>query len=405
MNMRPFTIAYLASLATMVVLAISGGILLLRQTGPDTAAEAASGRHSFNVVTWELRHFPQKWLYEMGGLLTDRNEGRTDDEIIARYFALMDEIGRLERENPASSELDDAEAERAGLENVVEDIIEGRVADIVRDQGLATGPPPFTDMRAVLPPVDFELDSSPRVLVTSPRERISREGGYLLAPGLDLETVTGIEADVEEEDGVSALVVQTGGVATYPSVISTSKDYAGLVDTAFHEWLHQYLVMYPLGRSYFNGDDAQTLNESVANIAGEELAAIYLERYGDPTREEPAVTPDETPAEGEFDFRAEMRALRLEVEELLAAGKVDDAEALMDRKRDEFEEEGYYIRRLNQAYFAFHGSYADTPASIDPIGPRLKALFAESGSPGEFIRIARGIASVPDLEDVLSASD
>lgn len=398
-------IAYLASMATLAVLAIAGGVVLFGQTRPDSAAEAAGGRHSFNIVAWEFRHFPQKWLHEAGDLLTDDDDGRTDDEVIARYFTLMDEIERLERDDPASGALDDAEAERAELENVVEDIIEGRVTDIVREQGLATGPPPFTDMRMVLPPVDFELDSSPRVLVTSPRDHISREGGHLLAPGLDLETVTDIEGEVEGEDGVSALVVQTGGVATYPSVISTSKDYAGLVDTAFHEWLHQYLVMYPLGRSYFNGNDAQTLNESAANIAGEKLAAIYLERYGDPTREEPAVTPEPTPPAGGFDFRTEMRRLRLKVEELLAAGEVEEAEDLMDRKRDEFEVEGYYIRRLNQAYFAFFGSYADTPASIDPIGPRLEALYEESGSPGEFIRLARGITSVSDLDDALSALD
>ena len=43
----------------------------------------------------------------------------------------------------------------------------------------------------------------------------------------------------------------------------------------------------------------------------------------------------------------------------------------MEEKRQFLAANGYYIRKLNQAYFAFHGSYADTAGSIDPIGPKL----------------------------------
>ena len=44
-----------------------------------------------------------------------------------------------------------------------------------------------------------------------------------------------------------------------------------------------------------------------------------------------------------------MRALRLQVEELLQAGKTQEAEKLMEDKRQLFAEQGYYIRRINQA--------------------------------------------------------
>jgi hypothetical protein len=161
--------------------------------------------------------------------------------------------------------------------------------------------------------------------------------------------------------------------------------------------------MFPLGRSYFNNDEAQTLNESVANIAGRELATVYLEQYGDPTRN-PDAAPSPTPAPSDFDFRAEMRALRLEVEDLLGTGHIEEAETLMKRKRDEFEDQGVFIRRINQAYFAFFGSYADTPASIDPIGPKLETLYKQSGSPGKFIRRAYGITSKTDLDQALAAA-
>jgi hypothetical protein len=97
-----------------------------------------------------------------------------------------------------------------------------------------------------------------------------------------------------------------------------------------------------------------------------------------------------------------MRALRQDVEAMLADGRIEEAEALMAAKRDEFEEKGVFIRKLNQAYFAFHGFYADTPASIDPIGPKLQALLDSSGSPGEFVRAASRITSRAELDEALN---
>ena len=191
-------------------------------------------------------------------------------------------------------------------------------------------------------------------------------------------------------DGVAALVVTTGGVGTYPAVVSSRSSSSSVVDTAFHEWTHNYLSFYPLGSSYFEGDDLRTLNESVADLAGRELARLYFERYEElrapapaqATSPEPSQTPD--PGDEPFDFTAEMRALRVEVEALLADGKITEAEALMDEKRDEFEEKGHHVREINQAYFAFYGFYGDSPASISPIGNKIDDLFEQAGSVGEF---------------------
>ena len=49
----------------------------------------------------------------------------------------------------------------------------------------------------------------------------------------------------------------------------------------------------------------------------------------------------------------------------------------MEQRRQLFVENGYYIRKLNQAYFAFYGAYADVPggaAGEDPVGPAVRAL-------------------------------
>jgi hypothetical protein len=75
----------------------------------------------------------------------------------------------------------------------------------------------------------------------------------------------------------------------------------------------------------------------------------------------------------------------------------------MEDTRREIVAHGYYIRRLNQAYFAFHGSYATSAGSIDPIGPKLQALRDRSGSIERFIETAREFRSEADLDAVLGA--
>jgi hypothetical protein len=61
----------------------------------------------------------------------------------------------------------------------------------------------------------------------------------------------------------------------------------------------------------------------------------------------------------------------------------------MESRRQVFWENGYRIRKLNQAYFAFHGAYADTPGGAagaeDPVGPAVRKLRAQSDSLSEFI--------------------
>jgi hypothetical protein len=365
--------------------------------------------HGFDAVNWELRHFPEKWLFKLGDIFRDHHHGN-DEDVLERYFNLTNE---MRVEDPESAEYASMEEERAFLENAVENTIEGRVTAVLEDEGLTLEAPLFTDIGMVWPPVDFEFDAPPRVLVTSPRDRIEMRSDDLLTSGLDRETAEEIEAEAEQEDNTSALVVQAGGVALYPSVVLDLRDYRDLVDTVFHEWVHQYLAFYPLGASYFRGGDQRTLNESIANLSGHELAAVYFEKYGEldlhpqPTPEPSEPTPAPTEAapattEAPFDFTTAMRALRVEVEAMLADGQIEEAEALMSEKRDEFEGRGYYIRKLNQAYFAFHGFYADAPGSIDPLGPKLQTLFEREGSPGEFLHAVRGVTTRAAIDELLS---
>ena len=67
--------------------------------------------------------------------------------------------------------------------------------------------------------------------------------------------------------------------------------------------------------------------------------------------ERPAPAPPPAASAG-FDFRTEMRLTRVRADELLAAGQIAEAEAYMEQRRLYFWENGYRLRKLNQAYFA-----------------------------------------------------
>jgi hypothetical protein len=386
--MRIFVGAYFVAVAVLVALAVVGGIALYRETAPNDPADAAASGHAYDLVSWEVRRFPEKWLYKLQDAFGG-GSGEEDNTTICSYFR------------------PDGDERPADTENEVEDVIEGRVTAVLEDERLALEPPLFSDLGLVFPPVDFELDATPRVLAVSPRERIELRDSYLLEPALAPEVIEEIERKAESdnsgENAVSALVIRTGGFASYPSVVFEDASYESLIETVFHEWLHSYLIFFPLGASYFGSSEGRTLNESVANIAGEALARLYFERHGtlDEACGAAPSTPAPTPAAPAFDFTSEMRALRRQVEAMLAEGRIEEAETLMAAKRDEFEAKGVFIRELNQAYFAFHGFYADTAGSIDPIGPKLQSLLERAGSAGDFVRVASGITSRAELDAAL----
>jgi hypothetical protein len=72
----------------------------------------------------------------------------------------------------------------------------------------------------------------------------------------------------------------------------------------------------------------------------------------------------------------------------------------MEARRQMLVEHGYLIRRLNQAYFAFHGAYADSPqgaAGADPVGEAVRQLWEQSASPAAFLRAMARMNSYDDL--------
>jgi hypothetical protein len=106
-----------------------------------------------------------------------------------------------------------------------------------------------------------------------------------------------------------------------------------------------------------------------------------------------------------FDFRAEMHETRLTADALLEEGKINEAEAYMEQRRHLFVEIGYKIRKLNQAYFAFHGAYADQPggaAGVDPVGEAVRSLRAQSSGLDAFLKRIAWVTSFERLQQLVN---
>ena len=392
--------------------------LVLLSSSPQTRDRIGSAihGHDHDVVAWELRNFFDKWLSMTASFF---DEGLSEEDAIAEvreYARLTGEINRIEGaitravalgESVSDLESDRAEMDRQRLDiqSRVEELIEGQVSGILAEEGMSWRIS-FLDADGYLfPPVDFKYENSPPVLVISPRDRIELESTRLLTPGLGLGAREDIENDVEALEGeYSALVVDTGGVATFPAVVGASANVQYTLRTVAHEWFHHYLVFYPLGRNYWSSGEMVTINETVANIAGDEVGNAVYERYymkeapqPPPPTPEPGASPTPAPDPPAFSFNREMRETRLEADRLLAEGKIEEAESYMEQRRLVFADNGYFLRKLNQAYFAFHGSYADRPTAVSPIGDQVLQVREQNDTLKEFIETMSRVSCYDDL--------
>jgi hypothetical protein len=375
------------------------------------------GPDEYNVAGWVARNFGTKWLFEAGQVLHGRPSVEEQNATLERFFLLTREISSLERQVSDARQRglppDDAmvarlEAkleERHRIANQVQATIEARISEAIRAEGLTRS---VLVADVVWPPVDFTFTNSPRALAVSPRDRIQLLGSTLLRENLTLAEIERIEAEAEARDNVSALAFPTGGVGAYPAIINYVDDYKRALDIVAHEWMHNYLFFRPLGFNYYASSDLRTMNETVADLVGLELAEAVMARYPLPGEDAPAPAeppPEATaPAAPRFDIGSALRALRGEVDVLLEAGKVEEAEALMEQRRQEFAAEGHNFRKLNQAYFAYTNLYAGeagSPAAVNPIGPKIDELRQRTDSLSEFVDIVGGLTSVEALDRAL----
>ena len=392
---------------------------------PDTLEHSPAVRHAaayqYSIVQWEFGNFLAKWLHQARDILPGRDlDEQEKRDLVTRYFLLGDEERRLERmvaesglpgQGESGTALDEFTAElgatreeRARIRDEVEERLEAALdAAIIGEDLFPRGL--FDTIGVNFPPVDFRLEPSPRALIVSPRDRIEIVEATLIVPGITVEEMEAVESRIMERENLSAIIEGTGGVATYPAVINSRYSLQTTLRIAAHEWMHHYLFFRPLGQRYGLNTEMTTINETVASIFGDELGDRVFGEYEAGATPSVALKPSlQPPAQQEpFDYRVEMRETRLTVDDLLAEGKIEEAEAYMEERRLFMAENGAYIRKLNQAYFAFHGNYGDSPASVSPIFEQLSRLREASPTLGDFIKEVAHVSSHDELLELYEA--
>ena len=279
-----------------------------------------------------------------------------------------------------------------------EAILERQVTTVLNDEGLTSAGQP-------IPWVLYHVTQLPQNLVISKREKIGAEANFILTP-LAIPDAEKLENTIDKRENVSSLVVDLGGLADYPTMIMRTTAMDWLSNTIAHEWTHIYLSQHPLGLNYTT-PELRTMNETTASIAGSEIGKIVMQRFypellsqtGNADKLISKINERSMPTT--FDFRAEMHTTRVVSDSLLAQGKINEAEAYMEQRRQFFWDHGYAIRKINQAYFAFYGAYADSPggaAGEDPVGPTVRALRAKSDSLKDFLERISAMSSFDELQ-------
>ena len=399
-------------------LLLSGSSLVF-SSDPADAARRYTRPFEFDFVNWTLDAFGLK-LGQSAIAAPFYFDGSARHQLVLDYFHLMNTI--LQDENKLNllytdpsvkdpgaasaslrAELSGLYTRQSQLDPLAESILQEQVSATLSDLGLTTAGQP-------LPPVLFHLTPLPYNLVISPRNKIQQEASISLIPDLTVDQQVALENEVDKGLNVSSLVVPVGGIGTYPTMIERTTALDWLTNTIAHEWTHNWLAVRPLGLNYDTSQALHTMNETTADIVGGEVGQAVLKRYYPEVAAEyafqaQAVSMSGSPASANFDFRAEMHATRVHVDELLAAGKISEAETYMEQRRQVFWDNGYPIRKLNQAYFAFYGAYADVPggaAGEDPVGPAVRALRARSSSLAAFLNRISQMSSFQQLQVALA---
>lgn len=381
----------------------------------DQRIGAIVGPWHFDLIGWEIEAVSEK----LANTLKQPAAGLTVDAeitLVKRYIEDAQTLGDLERQingllasdgpevqgeiQMLQQQVDALREEQQARRPAVESIIQQQVGRELAAAGFQVGTGPF-------PPVWFTFVEPPKKLVVSPRDRIATVYSRMLTEEITPTQIEAGEAAIAESTDLSAYITNIGGLGAYPTMVIDRASLPWIFNTVAHEWAHNYLTLFPLGLRYNVSGELITINETVAEIVGDEIGERVVARY----------YPEFLPQEDErserlpthagdmpqpFNFNREMRETRLRVDDLLAAGFVDTAEYYMEARRQYFVANGYGLRVLNQAYFAFHGSYGTSPASTSPIGPKLQTLYARSGNLADFLRTVRWFTGTEDIEQALA---
>jgi hypothetical protein len=394
--------------ALVVLLLLGPGVAPV--PGLDQRLARVAGAERFDLVGWEVGTLTARVAQTISA---PAPVNRVD--LVERYFTLSREAARARAARDAAwargpdgqadlmatqHRLESLQTQLTSLEPTVEATISAQLeaamrADQIR-RGLVTWlPVPGTPFArpSIVPPVFFQLGPLPELLAVAPRDRIALVDSMLVEPGVTPRQVERLEHGADAL-GFSSVVTDIGGLSAYPSMLPDTDSAQDLLVTVAHEWTHQYLALRPLGQHYGDSYDMIEINETVADMVGHELGtAVYTAIYQPLTL--PAPPPSRPSGPPRPDFWSLIRQIRLTVEADLARGDVAGADAYMAAQPRALARAGYAVRKVNTAYLAFFGSYAN---SANPYEEPLRRLRSRSGSLVAFLQTVAQVRTPADLQ-------
>jgi len=346
--------------------------------------------YKYNLIQWEIENIFDKWINKLTSPLFN-NYKKENHEIVQDYF---------DNKNfkNIDSETYNLQIEISENTDVVEEFIESTLSTVISNQNIDL----ILGMQ--FPPIDIRLIDLPKLLVISPRNKIQRIDDILIKTEIRFNDVSYIEEKILYEENLSAIVLDIGGIATYPSSIPNTKNLKEVFIISGHEWMHHYLFFTKLGQNMFNSEEMRILNETLASRVAEELW-IYIDQYISENYDLDLYSDNydyiNLNHDNLFNFKYEMNKTRVETELLLKNNKIIEAEKFMEKRRQVFVENGYNIRKLNQAYFAFYSSYADSSASNTSIGDELDEFRKYYNSLESFILAIRSVSNYQEFKNKL----
>ncbi len=361
----------------------------------------------FDYIRWTMNAIKLKFIQFSLGTNNYLDE-ETQQSLVLEYIQLVRDIKNAEAEltniyadpnitdpeqktSKLSQNLDQLYATRDLLGPLAESILQEMMTFILDELDFTLGGQTF-------PPLLYHSSPLPWALIVSPRDSIRQEANVHLETGLNVEDHIELENSISKDLDVSSLVVPIGGVGVYPTMVAQTTNLRWLAEVVAHEWIHNYLNIRPLGLAYSKTPELRIINETTASLAGTEIGDALIGKFfpqflPPPPQPLPKINSIKNelsiPSAPVFNFREEMFETRKTTDELLAEGKIAEAEEYMELRRQFLWDNGYRIRKLNQAYFAFHGAYADVPGGAsgeDPVGAAVRQLREESDSLKDFIQ-------------------
>ncbi len=383
----------------------------------ESRLDAVVSPFRFSLFNWEVRALSG----EINKASNDNDSLKADGpRIVVEYFDIMARINTEQQaiEAITTSVMSDdltahfsallsLEERRDGIVKQAESALEYQLRSTLNYLDIFNQLDSLFNLKSTFPPIMLRLQEPPKLLVVSSRGIIERLTTITLNNDMSIDDISKLENAVSELD-VSSLVVDLGGIATYPSFVANRYGLQFALSTAVEEWFHQYLFFRPLGFRYgleemgFNEPEyIVIMNETLAGIVSGEVSDIIYNKYY-ATYYPPASSSTVTTTTPAFDFTGFMHNTRFTVDALLAQGQINQAEAYMEQQRLVLASHGYLIRKLNQAFFAFYGSYAYQPGFENPIADNFKALRSKSGTLAAFVEQASKFVNPDELSTAVN---